>query len=79
MWAFFSRRLRMWVILAVGVPVAAWLLRRVGAAIEARRGPNGVSRNLQKVGGWLQRRATGPLSRRGADPTSGRDPGAPAR
>ena len=35
MWLFFSRRLRMWLMLAVGVPVAAWLIgrseeRRVG-------------------------------------------------
>ena len=79
MWAFFSKRLRMWLILAVGVPVAAWLLSRIGDAIESRKGPNRVSRGLQTVGGWLHRRSTGPFARRSADPASVRDPGAPAR
>ena len=75
MWLFFSRRLRMWLMLAVGVPVAAWLIGRIGDAIEARKGSTTVSRGLQTAGGWLQRRATG----RSADPVSTRDAGAPAR
>lgn len=79
MWVFFSRRLRMWLILAVGVPVAAWLLGRIGDVIEARQGPTRLSRGLQTVRRWLQNRATGPLARPTADPTSVRDPGAPAR
>jgi hypothetical protein len=79
MWAFFSRRLRMWLILAIAVPVVAWLLGRIGDVIEARQGPNRASRGLQTLRRWLQNRATGPLARRGADPTSVRDAGAPAR
>jgi hypothetical protein len=79
MWLFFSRRLRMWLMLAVGVPVAAWLIGRIGDAIEARKGSTTVSRGLQTAGGWLQRRATGPFARRSADPVSTRDAGAPAR
>ncbi len=64
MWAFFSRRLRMWLILAIGVPLLAWLLGRVGDVIENRKGPNGVSRSLQKARGWLRSHGTGPLARR---------------
>jgi hypothetical protein len=30
MWAFFSRRLRMWLILAVGAPVVGFVLGKVG-------------------------------------------------
>lgn len=62
MWAFFSARLRMWLILAVGAPVLAWVLGKVGDLVEARSGPNAVSRALQKGRGWLQRRTKGPLA-----------------
>ncbi len=83
MWAFFSARLRMWLILAVVVPVVGWLLGKIGDVIESRRGPNTVSRVLQTGREWLGRRSRGPLSarsdRRSADPVSVRDGGAPAR
>ncbi|MHA6796660.1 hypothetical protein ACVGVM_24570 [Pseudonocardia bannensis] len=62
MWAFFSARLRMWLVLAVGAPVLGWLLGRLGDVIEARRGPNGLSRVLRKGRGWLHRRSKGPLA-----------------
>jgi hypothetical protein len=64
-WAFFSRRLRMWLILAIGAPVVAWLLGKVGDAIESRRGPNTVSTVLKKGSGYLARRTRGPLGGRG--------------
>ncbi|MCU1626768.1 MAG: hypothetical protein JWP64_1717 [Pseudonocardia sp.] len=62
MWAFLSKRLRMWLILAVAAPVVGWLLGKVGDLIEKRRGPNAVSRTLHQGRGWLQRRTKGPLS-----------------
>lgn len=62
MWAFFSARLRMWVILAVGAPLLGWLLGKVGDLVEARRGPNTVSTVLKKGRGWLGRRSRGPLA-----------------
>ena len=50
MWLFFTRRLRMWLILTVVVPLTTGLLRRVGRAIERRRGPSAISRSLLKAG-----------------------------
>ena len=50
MWLFFTRRLRMWLILTVVVPLASGLLRRVGRTLERRTGPSAVSRALVKAG-----------------------------
>jgi len=50
MWLFFSRRLRMWLILTVVVPLTTGVLRRVGRSLERRRGPSGASRALLKAG-----------------------------
>lgn len=80
MWAFFSARLRAWLILAVVAPIVGWLLGKVGDLIEARRGPNGLSRTLQMGRDWLAKRTRGPLAARRAAETGGtRDAGAPAR
>lgn len=80
MWAFLSARLRMWLVLAVVVPLLGWLLGRIGDLIEARRGPTTLSRTLQKGRDLLQRRSRGPLARRrAADPAGVRDAGTPAR
>jgi hypothetical protein len=77
--AFFSARLRMWLILAVGAPLLGWVLGKVGDAIEKRRGPTGLTKVLQKGRDWLARRSRGPLGRRPADATGPADPGVPAR
>ena len=50
MWLFFTRRLRMLLIVTVLVQLGTGLLRRVGLAIERRRGPSTVSRGLLKAG-----------------------------
>jgi hypothetical protein len=50
MWLFFTRRLRMWLILTVLVPLVTGLLRRVGRTLERRNGPTGVSRALLRAG-----------------------------
>ena len=49
MWLFLSRRLRMWLILTVVVPLASGALRRLGQALERRNGPTAVSRGLLKA------------------------------
>lgn len=80
MWAFVSARLRMWLLLAIGAPILAWVLGRLGDLLETRRGPNGLSKVLQKSRGWLRRRSRGPFAQRlSADTGSTTDPGTPAR
>lgn len=80
MWAFFSARLRMWLVLAVGAPLLGWLLGKVGDVIEKRRGPSGLTKVLQRGRDWLTRRSRGPLAaRRRADAAGAGDPGVPTR
>ena len=50
MWLFISRRLRMWLILTVLVPLTSGLLRRMGRTVERRHGSNRVSRALLGAG-----------------------------
>lgn len=50
MWLFLTRRFRTWVLLTLLVPVVTGLLRRIGQALERRRGPNAVSNGLLKAG-----------------------------
>ncbi|GAA1841864.1 hypothetical protein GCM10009836_21560 [Pseudonocardia ailaonensis] len=64
MWAFLSKRLRMWLVLAVAVPLGGWLMGKAADLIEQRRGPNTVSRTLHQANGWLTRRGKGPLAAR---------------
>lgn len=67
MWAFLSRRFRLWLLLAVGAPLLAWASGRIADAVERRRGPNGFTRTLRHANGWLRRRTRGPLARRRAE------------
>jgi len=50
MWLFFTRRLRMWLILSVVVPLTSGVLRRVGQRLERRNGPTRFSRTLLQAG-----------------------------
>ena len=50
MWLFLTRRLRMWLILTVVVPLASGLLRRIGLRLERRNGPSRTSDALLKAG-----------------------------
>ena len=50
MFALLSSRLRTWLILTVAVPIGAAGARRLARAIEARRGPSGLTRGLNKAG-----------------------------
>ena len=63
MWLFLTRRLRMWLVLTVVVPLASGLLRRLGTALERRNGPGTVSSALIK-GGNLGDRARARLGGR---------------
>jgi hypothetical protein len=50
MWLFLTRRLRMWLLLTVLVPLAGGTLRRIGVALERRNDPTAISRALVKAG-----------------------------
>ena len=55
MWAFFSRRFRLWLLLALGLPLLRRLLEAAGDAVEARRGDSAVSRGLRSGHHYLAR------------------------
>jgi hypothetical protein len=50
MWLFLTRRLRTWLIVTLLLPVATGVLRRIGLALERRRGPSGLSNGLLRAG-----------------------------
>ena len=50
MWLFLTRRLRMWLILSVVVPLTSGVLRKIGRRLERRNGPSRVSRALLQAG-----------------------------
>ncbi|HVM00250.1 MAG TPA: hypothetical protein VM324_13240 [Egibacteraceae bacterium] len=69
MWAFASKRLRRWVIVAVGVPVAAWTLDRLGERLEERGGETYLTKVIGNAGDWLHGQQRGPaVGRRGRPP-----------
>ena len=54
MLAFLSARLRRWILLVVGLPIAAWALDRAGQTLERRRGSSRLSRALRGGSGMLR-------------------------
>ncbi|GAA2731298.1 hypothetical protein GCM10009867_04560 [Pedococcus aerophilus] len=46
MWVLISRRLRLWVIATIAVPVIGWALGTAGRQLEHRRGQSRASRLL---------------------------------
>jgi len=54
MLAFLSSRFRRWLLVAVAVPLVAWLLDRVGVAVERRRPGSRAGHTLRQTGGWLR-------------------------
>ncbi len=62
MWVFLANRLRLWLILAVVVPVGARVLGMIGDLIESRTGrQTTVTRALKAARNFLGRRSRGPL------------------
>jgi hypothetical protein len=54
--ALFSRRLRRWLLLSVGLPAALWGMAKLGSSLEERRGPSVTTRALKTPHRWLRRR-----------------------
>jgi hypothetical protein len=46
-WAFFSRRLRLWLLFALGVPVLRRALSGVVGALEERNGDSPLTRSIR--------------------------------
>ncbi|HEY0475866.1 MAG TPA: hypothetical protein VGD34_29565 [Kribbella sp.] len=46
MWLFLRRRLIMWAVLAIAVPLLDWLLGKVSEELRARKGDSAVTRGL---------------------------------
>jgi hypothetical protein len=49
MWLFLRRRLIMWVILVIAVPLLDFLLGKVSDELRARKGDSAVARGLDRV------------------------------
>ena len=59
MWALLSRRLRLWFLLAVGVPIVGWLLEAVANRMEARSGETALTRRMRGGRSWLRQHERG--------------------
>jgi hypothetical protein len=46
MWLFLRRRLILWAVLAIAVPLLEWLLGKVSEELRARKGESAVTRGL---------------------------------
>jgi hypothetical protein len=75
MWAFFSRRLRVWLLVAVALPLVRAVVQRLAAAAERRDPSARAARVLGKADSAvtaLSRRASRKRDRRKADRGNGR-------
>jgi hypothetical protein len=55
MWLFLRRRLLVWLVLAVGVPLLDWLLGKASDTVRARKGDNAVTRGLDSTRNSVRR------------------------
>lgn len=55
MWVFLSRRLRLWLLIAVGLPFVRRLLGGLGDRLEATRGESALTRGLRASDRHLSR------------------------
>jgi hypothetical protein len=55
MWLFLSRRLRMWLLLAVGLPLARAVVHRLAVAVGERRPQTAPARALASADAGLTR------------------------
>ncbi len=70
MWAFFSRRLRMWLLLAIAVPLIRALVHRVALAAERRHPSTRAAKALHQADSAVtavSRRTARRAARRKAD------------
>ena len=76
MWFWITRRIRLWLLLAVGAPIAARVLATLRDTLERRSGgPTTVTRGLSKAQDFIQSSARGPIGRRRRSPGGHGDEG----
>lgn len=46
-WAFFTRRFRLWLLMALGVPVLRRVLKGASETLEQRQGESAITRGLR--------------------------------
>ena len=54
MWLILRRRLIMWAVLAIAVPLLDWLLGKVATELRARKGDSVVTRGLDTAQSGLR-------------------------
>lgn len=54
MWLFLRRRLIMWAVLAIAVPLLDWLLGKVATELRTRRGESAVTKGLDTARSGLR-------------------------
>ncbi|TCO21274.1 hypothetical protein EV652_111181 [Kribbella steppae] len=54
MWLFLRRRLIMWAVLVIAVPLLDWLLGKVAAELRARKGDSAITRGLDTAQSGLR-------------------------
>jgi hypothetical protein len=70
MWAFFSRRLRMWLLLAIALPLTRAVVHRLALAAEHRNPSTRTAKTLHQADSAVtavSRRAAGKQDRRRAE------------
>lgn len=55
MWVFLTARIRRWVLMALVLPLAGGVARRVADRLETGGDPTRVSRGLRTVASWTGR------------------------
>ncbi|GAB3835000.1 hypothetical protein [Kribbella italica] len=54
MWLFLRRRLIMWAVLAIAVPLVEWLLGKISQTLRRRKGDSAVTRGLDTAQSGLR-------------------------
>lgn len=54
-WAFFTKRFRLWLLFALGIPVLRRIIAGAGESLEARGGETSLSRGLRTGDSFLAR------------------------
>ena len=54
MWLFLRRRLILWAVLAIAVPLVEWLLGKISHTLRQRKGDSAITRGLDTAQSGLR-------------------------